>query len=523
MKQRLSIMLHAAGVRRGKRWVLENVNLQFRPGERWALTGENGSGKTHLLKLLSGDLWPTPTGRERRVFRLGATRIDEAQAKSLVSYLGAERQDKYVRHDWNFTVREILTAGVQGTDIVLEPPTRAQRAQVTQQLARCRLTSLASRRFLTLSYGQKRLALLARCLIARPHWLLLDECYNGLDERFRKRVDAILAGARRRGQSWVASAHRLQDIPAGTTLMVRLQSGHVVTKGALRASTAGLEPESAALAPAVTRRRPVRHGSPPALPMAGGRRASAAGRPCAPQRTPLIRVREADLFVDFHPVLRGIDWVLHHGEHWVVSGANGAGKSSFLRLLYGDLAPAHGGSIERAGLPRGTPIEEWKKIAGFVSPELQSEYSIDVSVRDLVVSGRYASIGLNDAPQELDLRIAAHWLGYFGLDQYAQHRPRELSYGQMRRALLARAMAGAPRLLLLDEPFTGLDPRQRALQRELLEGLMARGVTLVMAVHHAEDLPAGITHALRLHKRRAYASSLRIANPVDGRRGADAA
>ncbi len=505
MKSHLSIALRNVGVRRGSRWVLEGVNLDLRPGERWAITGANGSGKTHLLKILSTDLWPTATGHEQRSFRLGARRIDEARAKPLLAYLGAERQDKFARHDWNFTVRDILTAGVQGTDIILRAPTRAENARVMRLLRRCRLTALATRRFLTLSYGQKRLTLLARCLIAEPHWLFLDELYNGLDAGFRRRVNGILAAARRRGQSWVISAHRPQDIPAGTTKLLRLEQGRAVYSGPLRLAAAGFDPgESGARKPASRAARVPAQRTPAKRSPAGA---------------PLIRIREADLFVDSHPVLRGVNWELNRGEHWVVSGGNGAGKSSFLRLLYGDLAPAVGGSIERARMVRGTPIEEWKKTVGFVSPELQTDYAIDVSLRDLVVSGRYASIGLNDAPRPADLRIARRWLAYFELDAYAQHRPRELSYGQMRRALFARVMAGAPRLLLLDEPFTGLDAAQRAALRAMLSGLMARGITLVMAVHHAEDLPAGITHALRLHKRRAYARALRSANPVVGRRG----
>jgi len=219
----------------------------------------------------------------------------------------------------------------------------------------------------------------------------------------------------------------------------------------------------------------------------------------------LLRLSQVNLYVDYRPVLRDLDWQLRSGEHWAIYGANGAGKSSFLKLLYGDLSPSLGGRIERAGFPGGTPIAEWKRYIGYVSPELQTDYAVNVSVLDLVASGRYASIGLVDEATAGDRRVAAYWLRFFGLSSVAKRQPRELSYGQLRRALIARAMAADARILLLDEPLTGLDPAQRAIMKRLLERLMKRR-TLIVAVHHAEDLPRGMTHGLRLHNRRAHPS-----------------
>jgi ABC-type molybdenum transport system ATPase subunit/photorepair protein PhrA len=218
------------------------------------------------------------------------------------------------------------------------------------------------------------------------------------------------------------------------------------------------------------------------------------------------------LYVDDHRVLRDVDWELREGEHWAVFGANGAGKTSFLKLLYGDLSPALGGSIERYGYPRGTPITDWKRRVGYVSPELQTDYAVNVTVRDLVASGRYASIGLAEAPTAADSRAAERWLKFFRLASFADRRPRELSYGQVRRALIARALAGGPRILLLDEPLTGLDPKQRAAIKGLLRRLMGRRLTIIVALHHPEDLPAGMTHALRLSGGRAEAEDYQFAN-----------
>jgi molybdate transport system ATP-binding protein len=476
----LGVSLHAVSVRRGDKWILRNISLDLKPGERWALIGENGAGKTQLLKLVSGDVWPTPTGRERLSYSIGSRTLDPVEAKSRIAYIGAERQDKYARYGWDLPVRDLIATGLHGTELLLNPITPQQRRRVGEILAACGLTAQAARRFLSLSYGEKRIALLARALAQDPDWLLLDEFYNGLDEDHRARIDDILAAARRGGQSWIATAHRAVDVPRGTDRLIEVKDGRL--RPLKRLSRADLK-------------RLVR--------VAGERPASARARRVAIAGERLLRLRGVDLYVDYRPVLRDLNWELRSGEHWAVFGANGAGKSSFLKLLYGDLSPALGGAIERVGFPKGTPIAEWKQQLGYVSPELQSDYAVDVSVLELVASGRHASIGLVDAPSARDLRVALGWLGFFALSSVAKRRPRELSYGQLRRALIARALAASPRILLLDEPLTGLDPRQRGAMKRLLERLMKQRRTLIIAVHHVEDLPRGMTHGLHLHNRRA--------------------
>jgi molybdate transport system ATP-binding protein len=487
MTDRLNIELHAVSVRRGDTWVLRNISLRLNAGERWALIGGNGAGKTQLLKLLGTDVWPTPTGRETRTYSLGTRPVDLIAAKERIAYIGAELQDKYALYGWDLDVQGLVASGLHRTDLLLRPVTPGEGRRTAAMLELCGLGHLRKRRFLSLSYGEKRLALLARALVQTPDWLLLDEFYNGLDADYRRRIDRVLDHARARGQSWIASSHRDVDVPGGTQGLIELHAGRLRSVRPLSgADRAGL---------AVREKR------------AGAVRTA----PSAAKGALLLRIRGADLYVDYRAVLRDVNWDLRAGEHWAVFGANGAGKSSFLKMLYGDLSPALGGRIERAGFPRGTPIDLWKRRVGYISPELQTDYAVNVTVSDLVASGRYASIGMSEAPTPADEKSTRYWLRYFALLSVAKRRPRELSYGQLRRALFARALAGDARILLLDEPLTGLDPRQRAAMKRLLESLMKRGLTLIVAVHHPEDLPRGMTHVLRLHKRRADAADFQSA------------
>jgi molybdate transport system ATP-binding protein len=477
----VSVTLDRIDLDRGGRAVLRDVSWRIRPGQRWLLIGGNGAGKTQLLKLISGAVWPKPDHGSRRYRLLGESFESPAGVAEEIAYVGAERQDRYEHYEWNFRAREVVGTGVQRTDIPMRALTPAEERRVAILLGRLGIASLAERRFLTLSYGERRLVLIARALASRPRLLLLDEVANGLDAGHHARFLAWLATTARSPMPWVFATHRRGDVPAVMTHLLELERGQVRQSGPMRAARAV---------------ELLRQEAPPFL-------ARARRPPKQRRRRPLVTLRRADVYVDDVHILHGIDLEIGAGQCWVVHGANGSGKSTLLRTIYGDHAVASTGAIERAGVVPGVPLEKFKLAVAYVAPHLQTWHAPKTQVMEAVASGRHASIGLNEPISASDRRHAERALRRFGVFALRNRTLAEMSYGQARRVLFARAWTREPKLALLDEPFAGLDRATRAdLARRLNEWLDTGG-SCVIATHHRDEWPAHTTHVLELDRGRA--------------------
>jgi molybdate transport system ATP-binding protein len=466
---------------REERTILEDVSWTIRPAERWVLAGGNGAGKTQLLKLIAGSVWPTPTGREvRRYHWRGELWPTPFEVQDEIAYVGPERQDKYERYGWNHTVEQVVGTGLYRTDIPLNPINSTERRRIDSLLGRLAISKLARRQFLTLSYGERRLVLLARALASRPRLLLLDELLNGLDEVNHGRALSWLEQTSRSRLPWVLATHRVEDVPATATHALLLEQGRIVYRGTLR--RAPLE-----------RWLDAKHDDAGSKPVSVRRRARVR-RP-APF---LVRLTNASVYLDEHPAVTRVSLEVRPGQCWVVHGRNGSGKTTLLRTLYGDHGVAIGGRIERVGIEPGVPLEIFKRRVGLVAPHLQADHPQHLTVAEVVQSGRHSSIGLNDPASAADRAAARASLEFFGLIELEKRTLRELSYGQLRRVLFARAWVRHPDLLLLDEPFAGVDGPTRRSLRGQVEAMVADGAAVVMTTHHRPEWPDCATHELEL-------------------------
>ena len=483
------IELEDVRVRLGGRPVLAGVSLALREGESWALLGPNGSGKSTLLRVLRGEVWPDHQGGGRRAFHLAGTAEESPiGVRERIGLVSPELQQEYARRDWSLPAEAVVRSGFTDSVWPPEAATPEQARRVEAVLSAFGLAGASRRSFLELSSGEARKVLLARALVSGPRLLFLDEPCHGLDAASRAAFLALVSGVVRSGTAIVLATHRYDELVPEITRVAVLHAGRILGQGPREEV---LHRHRTAARPGGTDARTP--GSPPlAVPPA---RVAAPG-PAA--RPPVLSIAHADVRVDGVPVLHDLGWTVRAGESWAVVGPNGAGKSTLLRLVVGDEQAMPGGRVARLSLGERADVWEVKARIGIVSPELQARHRADLLAEDVVASGFTASIGLVETPDPAQRTAAARCMARVGVSHLAGRRIHALSYGELRKLLLARALVRDPELLVLDEPCDGLDPDSRRAFLETVEALAREGTQVLLVTHHEEDLVPALGHVLEL-------------------------
>jgi iron complex transport system ATP-binding protein len=210
-------------------------------------------------------------------------------------------------------------------------------------------------------------------------------------------------------------------------------------------------------------------------------------------------------------ILDSVDWRVDRGQHWVILGANGSGKTSLLSVLTGYLAPT-AGTIRVLGETYGRA--DWRELRthiGLVSSAIRQMMPRHENALSAVASGRRAMIGMWGEVGEAEMRRAREILAEVEAEYLAERPWRFLSQGERQRVLIGRALMANPRLLVLDEPCAGLDPVAREHFLAFIERLLARPAapTLVLVTHHVEEIVRGLSHVLVLRAGRVLAAGPR--------------
>ncbi|HEU5083186.1 MAG TPA: ATP-binding cassette domain-containing protein [Acidimicrobiales bacterium] len=215
----------------------------------------------------------------------------------------------------------------------------------------------------------------------------------------------------------------------------------------------------------------------------------------------VVELREVDVAVDGTPVLHGIDWTVCAGERWVIVGPNGSGKTTLLRLLSAWLRPWRGTATVLGEVLGRTDMRALRRRIGYTSQALTDLLRPTMTPHEVVLAGPNGALETWwHRYDDEDHADAAAQLRLFGIDAGMAARPlRTLSSGERQRVLLARAFAGRPGLVILDEPTAGLDVGGREdLLRRLDDAAGTTSAPLVLVTHHLEEIPPAFDRVVLL-------------------------
>jgi molybdate transport system ATP-binding protein len=504
----MRVIMEHCDIGKGGETILRDLSWDSGETRNWLVTGSNGAGKSVFAAAIAGrfDIVSRETG---------ALTITDEGTVSLVSFeTAAELIEEERRRDDSDFVEGGVDPGRTPRKLIMEtlaPPDIAAYPSGTNleshpAIALFAIEPILDRGLKYLSTGEIRRTLLAAALASRPSILVLDEPYEGLDTASRARLLSFLS-ENLADTRLILVMDRPESVPDSVTRVLELENRAISFAGPLdeyhtRSHAADSSSDAKPDHPREESQNGVgndavsRETALDALLRDASALADATVKPAArSDREILVEMRDVTVEWSGRNVLDGLSWTLKKGEHWLIRGPNGSGKTTFLELITGDNPQVYRNDVRLFGTRRGSGETIWeiKEKLGIVSYRLHTEYRAlgEYSLETVLLSGLHDSIGLYQQCGEEERILAIQWLALAGFAGKERVPFRELSYGEQRAVLIARAAIKGPAILILDEPCHGLDAMHRTRVLSLLEAIAERGTTTLLHVTHdpTEVLP----------------------------------
>lgn len=349
------------------------------------------------------------------------------------------------------------------------------------------LSPMLQRPFRALSTGETRKLLLAKALLSKADLLILDEPWDGLDTQACKQLSTLLETLAR-SVTLLFVLNRLSEVPPYCQQVVLMQAGRIHWQTRI----------SAMLDETLSHIQQLQHMQQTQLNLPQRDEERFAPHPLDAS-APLVQLAQAKVSYGDNIIFHNLNWTIHPNQHWQVTGPNGSGKTCLLNLINGDHPQCYINDINVFGFQRGSGESIWqiKQYIGYMSNTLHLDYRVNCSLLQVILSGFYDSIGLYQTPTSKQKALAQQWLALMAFSHLENTPFQQLSFGDQRLALIARAMVKHPAMLILDEPCNGLDDINRIKVLALIELLAREGNTTLLYVnHHQEDVIPSIKQHL---------------------------
>lgn len=322
----------------------------------------------------------------------------------------------------------------------------------------------------TMSSGQQKRALLAYLIAQQPDYIVLDDVYSNVDVATQQHITNTLSKLSEQ-TLLIQLFFRKRDLLPCIDVVYQLNekneivSAQVVDEFRKTSSSPALKPHEFKL---------------PTLYSENHNNLET-----------LVELHSVSVKYGDKQVLSDINWTIHKGEFWQLTGTNGAGKSTLISMITGDNPKAYGQNMILFGRKKGSGETIWdiKRQIGYFTPTMIQQFTRTETVENMIISGLNDSVGLYTVPSDLQKDIAKSWLQMLG-PSFRNKNFQQLSLGQQRMVMVARAMVKHPPLLILDEPTIELDDENSRLFIDMVKAIAAEKQMAIMYVSHRaeEDL-----------------------------------
>ncbi len=506
------------GIARNKNIFQEPINISFEAKECVGIVGPNGAGKSQLVDIITGRS-PLLSGMIKYNFSSNISNhvYDNVSYVSFIDVYGTAEGHYYYQQRWNQTeietyptVSQLLNKSLSYINNRINNDTNCDKQKNNyieiQKHSFFKyiytvfdIKSIENKKIVMLSSGESRRFQFVKALLTNPQVLIIDNPFIGLDSATRKQMSSIIKKLYDEMNILIIMIlSSPKDVPDFITNIIEVNNKIIrpkisktewllKTKNDYASTQNSKSHDKIAL---IYKLREVEHSYNNCTNIKSINNSSN-----------VVEFKNVTIKYGDRIVLDNLSFTIKNNEHWAITGANGSGKSTLLGIIYADNPQAYANNIVLFGHKRGEGESIWdiKKHIGYISPEIHRSYMRHIPAINVVASGLRDTVGLYITPSDEDLKRCRYWMDILGIERLANRDFMTLSNGEQRLALLSRVFVKDPSLLLLDEPFHGLDLYNRQLVTEIIYEFCKReNKTLIMVSHFEEEFPNIIDHRLQL-------------------------
>ena len=479
-----SIIRLEGGVARNEMYRFTHpLTMSLEAGEHLAIVGPNASGKSLLVDTITGK-FPLKEGKLEYDFSPSVSNL----AYENIKYIAF--RDTYGAADANYYYQQRWNAHDQDD----APVVKDSLGEITDTQLRDELFELFAiepmldKKLILLSSGELRKFQLTKTLLTNPRVLVMDNPFIGLDAKTRDLLHDVLQRLTSKSSLQIILVlSMLDDIPDFITHVLPVKARTCGKKVTREEYLASYVPNTATVLSEEKKQG--------IIDLEYGDNLFDSEE--------VVKLNKVSIRYGDRTILKELDWQILRGQKWALSGENGAGKSTLLSLVCADNPQSYACDISLFGRKRGSGESIWeiKKHIGYVSPEMHRAYLKNLPTIDIVASGLHDSIGLYKKPRPDQMSICEWWMDIFGILDIKDRPFLQISSGEQRLVLLARAFVKDPELLILDEPLHGLDTTNRKRVKAIVEAFCERkDKTIIYVTHYEKELPKSISDRLMLKK-----------------------